>query len=92
MDYADYADMVQSLYSSRQETVLAWNPQDTKTRQVIHEEYVDNMIKALGLSYSPRHSFSNGRERREWIILQAETSGICDLEIYSSYSLYKKSS
>lgn len=26
MGYADYADMIQSLYSSRQETVLAWPP------------------------------------------------------------------
>lgn len=67
-------------------------PQDTKSHQVIHEKYVDNVIKTLALSYSPRHSFSNVRERREWIILQAETSGICELEIFSSYNLYKKSS
>lgn len=87
---ADYADMVRTLYASRQETILTWNPQDTKTRQVIHEEYVDNMVKALELSYSPRHSFANGRERREWVIRQVEASGICKFEIYSDYSMYKK--
>ena len=31
MGYADYADMIQSLYSSRQETVLAWPPKIQKT-------------------------------------------------------------
>ena len=49
-------------------------PTGYKNHQVIHKEYVDNIIKALKLSYSPHHSFSNGRERREWIILQVETS------------------
>lgn len=31
MGYADYADMIQSLYSSRQETVLAWPPKIQRT-------------------------------------------------------------
>ncbi len=86
---ANYTDIVRALYDTRRETILSWNPEDRKTHQIIHEEYVDALVKALELSWSPKHSFKSG-ERKKWIADQVEKSDICQLEIYSDYSIYKK--
>lgn len=85
----DYADIVRALYATRQETILAWNPQDKRTQQVIREELVDNLVKAMELSFSPKHQLT-GRQRRDWVQKHVEESGICAFEIYSDYSRYKK--
>ena len=85
----DYADIVRALYATRQETILAWNPKDLRTQQVIREELVDNLVKALELTFSPKHHMTGG-ERRDFVKKHVEGSGICDFEIYGDYSSYKK--
>lgn len=85
----DYADVVMQLYALRQETILSWNRDDQKTRQIITEEYVDNFIKAMELSFSPKHDFAPF-QRRRWVKSKVEESGICQFEIFSDYSSYKK--
>ncbi len=85
----DYADIVHALYRTRQETILSWNPADLRTRQVIREEYTDNLIKAFEMSFSPKHSLT-AKQRRMWVADHLEHSGICQFEIYSDYSVYKK--
>lgn len=85
----DYADIVRELYRTRQDTILAWNAEDHKTHQIIHEELVDDLIKAFELSYSPKHDLT-AAQRRKWVAKHVEESGICRFEIYSDYSRYKK--
>ena len=85
----DYADIVRELYKTRQDTILAWNAEDHKTHQIIHEELVDDLIKAFELSYSPKHDLT-AAQRRQWVAKHVEESGICRFVIYSDYSQYKK--
>ena len=85
----NYAEIVRQLYKTREETILSWNPADARTRQIIHQEYTDNTIKAIELSFSPKHD-KNARERLVWAKEQIEASGICDFPIYSDHSRYKK--
>lgn len=85
----DYADIVMQLYQLRKETILSWNPADKRTSQIITEEYVDNFIKAMELSFSPKHEFS-ARQRLKWVTEKVEQAGICKFEIFSDYSAYKK--
>ena len=85
----DYADIVRMLFKTRQETILAWNADDHKTHQIIHEELVDNLIKAFELSYSPKHDLTH-TQRRDWVAKHVNESGICRFDIYSDYSKYKK--
>ncbi|MBR3764385.1 MAG: glycosyltransferase family 2 protein [Clostridia bacterium] len=85
----DYADIVHALYQTRKETILTWNPADVRTQKVIRQEYTDNLIKAIELSFSPKHDKTH-RERLAWAREQVEKSGICDFEIYDDYSRYKK--
>lgn len=85
----DYADIVHALYRTREETILTWNPADLRTQQVIREEYTDNLIKAIELSFSPKHQLT-GRQRLAWAKEQIEASGICTFELYGDYSVYKK--
>ena len=85
----DYADVVRALYKTREETILSWNPSDTRTQKIIRQEYTDNLIKAIELSFSPKHDKTR-RERLIWAREQVEQSGICNFDIYGDYSRYKK--
>lgn len=85
----NYADVVMQLYQLRKETILSWNPEDHKTRQIITEEYVDNFIKALELSFSPKHELP-GFKRVKWIKEKVKESDILQFEVFSDYSSYKK--
>ena len=85
----DYYDLVQKFYAYCHEDVLAWNPKDTKTTQIVNEEYVDGIVRALELNYSPKYNYSS-REIKRLVKQQVEQSSICSLEIYSDYSSYKK--
>ncbi len=85
----DYAETVHALYRTRQETILSWNPSDLRTQQVIRQEYTDNLVKALELSFSPKHTMT-AAQRRAWAAEHVQRSGICGFEIYGNYSRYKK--
>lgn len=85
----DYAQIVRALYRTREETILSWNPADLRTQQIIRQEYTDNTIKAIELSFSPKHN-KTASQRLAWTKEQIEASGICEFPIYDDYSRYKK--
>ncbi|MBQ7111384.1 MAG: glycosyltransferase [Thermoguttaceae bacterium] len=71
----DYLDAVIGLYETRKETILTWNKDDTPTRDMIVKEYINNVIKALELSFSPKMNF-NKAQRKKWIVAAIAKSGI----------------
>ena len=85
----DYVDAVIGLYKIRQETILAWNNEDKKTREIVEHEYICNIIKALELSYSPKMKF-NRKERLKWIKKQIEKSQILKVVMPLSLGRYQK--
>ena len=85
----DYVDAVIGLYKVRKETILTWNDKDKKTRQIIEQEYICNMIKAFELSYSPKMKL-NRRSRLKWIRNQSERSQILDITIPESLGRYQR--
>ena len=62
-----YIDSVKGLYAERKTNVLTWNPQDHATHDLVYQEYITKVIKALELSFSPKFGF-NQEQRRTWII------------------------
>lgn len=62
----DYIDAVIGLNEIRMQTIYKWNGNDTKTHDLLANEYVCNVIKALELSFSPKMKFS-AHERKKWI-------------------------
>ena len=85
----DYVDIVRQLWQNRKETILTWNPADARTRQIIHQEYTDNTIKAIELSFSPKHD-KTAAQRLAWAKEKIAAAGICEFPIYDDYSRYKK--
>ncbi|MBQ2953883.1 MAG: glycosyltransferase [Clostridia bacterium] len=85
----DYAAIVRQLWQNRQETILTWNPADTRTQQILRQEYTDNTIKAIELSFSPKHD-KTAAQHLAWAKEQIGASGICEFPIYDDYSRYKK--
>ncbi len=85
----NYSRDITGFYHVCEETILTWNPKDVKTKSIINEEYVDGIVKAMELSYSPNYSFT-GLERRAWLKEQVELAKLKEQEIYDSYSIYKK--
>jgi len=59
----DYIDAVMGLYATRKETILSWNPDDTATHDMIEREYICNVIKAMELTFSPKHNLSAAARR-----------------------------
>lgn len=74
----DYIDAVTGLYAVRKETILTWNPADTLTHDMIAREYICNVIKAMELTFSPKHSLS-AAERKEMIKRYAEQTGLSQI-------------
>lgn len=85
----DYVDAVIGLYKERQETILTWNKEDKKTKDIIEHEYICNMIKAFELSYSPKMKL-NSNERLKWLKKQIERSQLSNLTILSPLGNYQK--
>ena len=85
----DYIESVIGLYESRKETILKWNTNDLKIRNMIEKEYLCNFIKALELSFSFKMKF-NKKERKKWIISKIEESNIKDLNNPESLGKYQK--
>lgn len=85
----DYVDAVIGLYKTRQETILTWNNDDKKTRDIIEHEYICNMIKAFELSYSPKMNL-NSNERFKWLEQQIERSELLNITPPMSLGHYQK--
>lgn len=74
----DYIDAVTGLYAVRRETILTWNAEDTLTHDMVAREYICNVIKAMELTFSPKHSLS-AAERKETVRRYAEQTGLSQI-------------
>lgn len=86
----DYIDAVIGLNEVRQQTILRWNLQDKKTQELIGNEYICNIIKALELSFSPKMNF-NKSEREKWVLEQIKRTDIANAKIPSILGKYQMS-
>lgn len=85
----DYIDAVMGLYQVRKETIYTWNPEDKKTHDLIEQEYICKVIKALELSFSPKMSF-NRTQRKQWIQETIKKSGISSVCIPETLGKYQR--
>lgn len=61
-----YIDAVIGLFEERKTNVLVWNFEDKRTHDMVYNEYICGVIKALELSFSPKFGFSK-TQRKKWI-------------------------
>ena len=85
----NYIDAVTGLYAVRKETVLTWNADDALTHDMVAREYICNVIKALELTFSPKHSLS-AAERRETIRRYAAQTGVCEMQTPDCLMRYQR--
>lgn len=85
----DYIDAVIGLNETRKDTILAWNPNDQKTHDLVAKEYICNIIKSLELSFSPKMNFGS-KQRREWIKEAIRKSGIDGVAAPSLLGRYQR--
>lgn len=71
----DYIEAVKGLYKERKSNVLQWNEDDMKTHDLVYSEYICGFIKAIELSFSPKHKL-NYKKRKRWILERIKDSEI----------------
>ena len=84
-----YIEDVNGLYQIRKQTILTWNPDDKQTRINVERSYINNFIKALELSFSPKMGF-DPRERTNWISEQIKKYHFQALKKEVGLSKYQK--
>lgn len=83
----DYIEAVKGLYEERKSNVLQWNEADNKTHDLVYAEFICGFIKALELSFSPKHKL-NRESRKKWIldaIRNSEIDIVCIPKILGQY-------
>ena len=85
----DYIDAVIGLNDTRKDTILRWNPDDSKTHESIDKEYICNIIKSLELSFSPK-MMMNHSARKIWLKNSVKKSRIRELKTPNSLGLYQR--
>lgn len=85
----DYIDAVIGLKNVRKETIYTWNEKDTATHEMLANEYICNVIKALELSFSPKMKL-DGQKRKRWIANAIKKSGIKDVMIPGVTGSYQR--
>ena len=71
----DYIKAVKGLYEERKSNILHWNEDDFITHNLVYSEYVCGFIKALELSFSPKHKLSY-KTRKKWMLEKIEEAKI----------------
>lgn len=71
----DYIEAVKGLYEERKSNVLQWNENDLKTHDLVYSEYICGFIKAIELSFSPKHRL-NYKKRKRWMLERIKDSEI----------------
>lgn len=85
----DYLECVIGLYEIRKQTILTWNSEDIRTRQLIEQEYISRVIKAMELSFSPRLEL-DAAQRKQRILETANKAGIARMECPPTMGNYQK--
>lgn len=84
----DYIDIVEGLFNDRKNNILKWNKKDMITRDLVLNEYICGVIKALELSFSPKFDF-NLKKRKEWIKKTVKTINVEDIIIPNNLGRYQ---
>lgn len=77
---ANYLDSVIGVLDCQKKSILLWNPEDTKTRDIILTGYICRVIKVLELSFSPKMNF-NKKQRIQWQLDVINRSKISDYDL-----------
>lgn len=85
----DYIDVANDLFKERKSNVLTWNPDDKDTKNMIYCEFINNTIKALELSFSPKFNF-NKKQRKMWIKDKITNSEIMYIELPKTLGKYQR--
>lgn len=62
----NYIESVIGLYRVRKETILSWNKENFKVKQMVSDEFVCNSIWAFELSFGEKYKMTT-KERMSWI-------------------------
>lgn len=62
----NYIDSVLGLYKIKKETIVSWNPENTKARDIVSDELICNMIWAFELSFNSKYEMDYGK-RIQWM-------------------------
>lgn len=84
----DYIEAVKGLYKERKSNVLQWNEDDIKTHDLVYLEYICGFIKALELSFSPKHKL-NYKTRNQWILERIKNSEIDVVHLPNNLGKYQ---
>ena len=85
----DYIEAVKGLYKERKSNVLQWNEDDMKTHDLVYSEYICGFIKAIELSFSPKHKL-NYKKRKRWILERIKDSKIDVVHVPMILGKYQK--
>jgi glycosyltransferase involved in cell wall biosynthesis len=85
----DYIDVVIGLNDTRKETILTWNPDDSKTREMIEREFICNVIKSCELTFSPKMNLTR-TQRQVWVKDVAEKTNLTTVRIPSNLGKYQR--
>lgn len=83
----NYFDIIMELRRERESNILAWNPEDSMTRDYADKEHLCNVIRAMELTFSPKFHYTR-KEREEEIRRMAEESGILTMPVPDSAKWY----
>lgn len=84
----NYVDCAKGLYDVWKETVLTWNPDNKRTEEIIQERYVERVIKAIELTFSPKAKL-NGRTRKRRIKEIIDITGVKNIHNINISSRYQ---
>lgn len=85
----DYIEAVKGLFEERKNNILIWNQEDTLTHELVYQEYICGIIKALELSFSPKFNFSK-KDRVNWIKENIRTSKLMSIPVPTSLGGYQR--
>lgn len=85
----NYMDSVIGLYQLRKETILGWNPNDKKTKDMVDREYICNFIKACELTFSPKMKLDY-ISRRKKIMQYIDRSNVLCVSVPDIIGWYQK--
>ena len=75
----NYVDCVLGLYKIRKETILSWNPENKKVREILSDELICNTIWAFELSFHKKYQM-NYRKRLRWMKEKIQAIDFSEIE------------
>ena len=86
----DYADIVVQLYGIKEQTILSWNARDRKTHDLVNCEYINGVIKAMELSFSPKLKLKSAKARRQRMTRITQATKLRHMKLPPGLGRYQK--